>query len=302
MTDRRTLDALSRGYALIGGILDRGIQPEDLTSLREDPALWAALPKTASSEVDLDAINADHHSVLGLNVYARRGVFVDPTLAVTDDDHIAVTLGRLAARSAANEDPVAELASLCRWIAPFAIALRRDGGPFFLALADLLSATIDHHVRAADVDLRSIVLGDRWALDEEDGVRQLVEILVTPARCGGLLTKMDLRSLGSELRIPAGFGSRPQTLENLFASAAEFDESAALLTAIAGRFEVLVDLYDAWSDEHPALAPAAAPWRRSAAFSARRVASMADLVDSSRGRRRSRRDGSDHGADRRESR
>lgn len=278
MIDERTLDGLSRGYGLLGPVLTRGVRPDDVESLEAIDLLASTLPRT-NGDIDYDEINAEHHRVFGLEVFAQRGAYLDVELVASDADAIGNVLSRMAAHCTVGDDPADLHATLVEWIAPFCVSVRRAApSSFFGELANLLAATVEAHSLAADRPVRRTALAEAFTLGDDDGLGALVNALLTPMVCGALLTRRDLAEVGSKQSVPTGFGSRRQTLKNLLDGAADFDKSDTVLRTLAERFGAIADDYDRWAQAHPALAESAASWTARARDTAQRLEDLASRV------------------------
>lgn len=299
MIDARIVDAWTRGYALLGRLFVRGVRAEDLASLEQDASLWDALPKLRT-EVDLDAVGADHYALFERLALPYEGVYRSPEavvgangarladrlhqlgLAVPHDapdhlGHLLVALATLLSRGDLEGARSLLGAHILPWTPAVAAVLLVHGDRFFVAATELALALLDHTAQLLEVTCERDE-ATAWDLDPDDGVDALARSILTPTIAGAMLTARDLTSVSKELQVPAGFVGREQTLKNLVRGAADFSATPTLLEALAVRFERYVERYEAVSAAHAALEPAAASWSRRATHSVDRLRSFAEVV------------------------
>ena len=267
-------EARSRGYGLLGQLILRGLRPEDVATLKQTP-LAAHLP----APLDLDALAAQHHRLLSLEIHPYASLFlspepgalVDPILdacrsagfhvdaASARPDHLGIALmmlsflcGATADALADGEDAIAERtealaqsflsAWLVPWLAPLRAAVHTHTAP-----ADLWRAVLD---------TASALAEDHWAgagtlelpeppplLDEaRTDLRTIATFLLAPAHAGVYLSRADLGGLARGVRVPRGLGGREQELTNLLRAAAEYGEVPALMARIDALLAERADL------------------------------------------------------------
>ncbi len=181
----------------------------------------------------------------------------DPDFTSEFPDHIGVEMRALAFLCGAEADAwqdgrsdqidlMADLQlrfldeHLLRWILPFAGAVAAQGYPLYTSLVNLAKSLAYDH-RAGLGENSSVQPSDfllpaapKLLDDPDTGIREIAEYLIVPAYCGGFLSRDDLTRIARSLRIPHGFGSRKQIMENLLRAAIDYDQMDPLLS-ILGR-------------------------------------------------------------------
>ncbi|WP_168210723.1 TorD/DmsD family molecular chaperone [Persicimonas caeni] len=275
----QTALARSRVYHLLGKLFLYGLTDETLPHVRAVDELADALSvfRAQTGELDLDSAAADYQHIFGFNVFAFGSTFLDETARVGGDetervtdaylaagfpvvetgeaaDHLGVELnflGFLARMESEHTGDDAEHARrltrtfldehLLAWLAPITVAIRRQGHPFFTALADLtLEMVCDHRADLEppdDQSLRELPEPPDILEDPKTGLRDIGKYLLTPAYSGIYLSRDDIRALSRGGELPAGFGARRTMLNNLLRSAADYDG----LTDVLDGLRVLVE-------------------------------------------------------------
>ncbi|MDX1688923.1 MAG: molecular chaperone TorD family protein [Candidatus Promineifilaceae bacterium] len=295
--------ARERTYRLFGRLYLRGPSPSLLPLARALPGLADAVP----AEADPDATAAEHHRLFRFNLFPHQSIFLDPAgllggaesdrvrqsyrqsgYAVDDDagpDHVGHELDFLAflcnAEREALEEGEAVAARRARqrqrhflqghllpWLFPLVLAVRRQGYPFYIALADLtLELVYDHALslgrESALPEASEDLLPEPPPLLEksETGLKEIAAYLVTPPYAGLFLTRDAIGRLGHELDVPWGFGDRQQTLVNLLRSAAQYDAFPALIRALQEMAGEWAAAYERRQEQMPELAPFCRPWQ-----------------------------------------
>ncbi len=261
----QTALARSRAYHLLGKLFLYGLTAETLEHVRAVEPLRETLDvfENEAGELDLDEAAADYQHIFGFNVFAFQSTFLDKTARVGSEetervsdayraagfplvetgesaDHLGVELnflGFLSRMEAEHEGDDAEHARqlartfldehLLGWITPIAVAVRRQGHPFFTALADLtLEMVCDHRAElAAPDDAYTFELPNAPDIldDPKTGLRDISKFLLAPVHSGIYLGRDDIRALSKGGELPAGFGTRRTMLNNLLRSAADYD-------------------------------------------------------------------------------
>lgn len=299
--------ALARGraYALLGDLFHRGLTPALLAQVASVDEFRAALPAT----YDPDEASAAHHSVFGLNVFPYQSVFLGPgallggaertRVAISyaasgyladaadgEPDHIAAELAFLAALCATEADAhaggrtrTAEQAArsmrafldehLLWWLPIFVQAVRRQGDPFYAAVADMtLALGMDHRLALGADDAHATSPGRTRLPASADplaepaaGLKDLADFLATPVQAGLFLSREDIGRIARGCGLPCGFGDRRQMLTTLLRAAAEFDGLPALAAALRGVAQEHVAAYDRYAAGGVPFAVAALDWR-----------------------------------------
>jgi TorA maturation chaperone TorD len=148
-------------------------------------------------------------------------------------------------------------AEIMPWVKQFAIAADIAEYSFYSSMIDLvfavLSAPLVHIVPDAadysavagckmpDEGLKACI-EDQLLTNPKTGIREIATYLLQPERSGFFLSRIAMQKVSAGLNLPGGFGTRLDVLENLFASAIQFD--------VLGDFtnEILEHL-DRWHQE-----------------------------------------------------
>lgn len=174
-----------------------------------------------------------------------------PDLASTDVEHLSSSLRCLAFLSGAEADAIEDSHAaatervrhlarrvldehVLRWLPAFACAVRRTSLAFPMALVDQIEALAFLHRAELSGAPRAFELPAAPAIadSEETSLRDIAELLATPAWSGLALGKHDLARLGRGAGVPRGFGDRVQLLVNLLRSASQYDALDAFLVAL----------------------------------------------------------------------
>jgi hypothetical protein len=144
---------------------------------------------------------------------------------------------------------------LFRWLAPFIMAVRQQGDPFFSQLVDLTLESISQQ-RAEfgrpDSGTNSLPQSQPEAAESIRDSKQLSAYLLTPLLSGIFLSRDDIGRLSRGLSLPRGFGQRRHMIENLFQSATTYEQIPNLLSS-------LQSLLIKWENEYQELALQAGP-------------------------------------------
>lgn len=177
-----------------------------------------------------------------------------PDVGSTDVEHLATSLRCLAFLGGAESDAIEDAHAgaiervrtlsrrvldehVLRWLPALAAAIRRTDLAFPIALVEQIEALALLHRAGIPGAPRAFELPAPPAiLDREDtSLREIAELLATPAASGLVLGKHDIARLGRGARVPRGFGDRVQLLVNLLRGAAQYDTLAALCDALASE-------------------------------------------------------------------
>jgi hypothetical protein len=147
---------------------------------------------------------------------------------------------------------------LVRWLPPFLVALQRQAGPFYQAVARLNWDVVGDHFQE-EPDPWSLPPRPGLLADENTGLRQIAATLLAPPLSGFFLGRDAIGQLARHQTLPRGFGDRQQMLLNLLRSAAQYEQFPALLAelqaVVAGWNQAYVELAGT------ALATAVAVWQ-----------------------------------------
>jgi putative dimethyl sulfoxide reductase chaperone len=293
--------ARARAYALLADLAARGVTEATREAAALSPAIAAALDRYDDPDgpaVDHQFVFGDNvYPIEGAfldpdgqvggapadrlgGLYASCGFHPDPRSE--PPEHLANELRALAFLSAAEADALrdgeAAIAAviaghqrallaqhLVRWVPALAIAVRRAGRSFPAALIDQIEDLLLLHGAATPErdQARAWELAELPDLlgDPEVSLRRIAVVLATPARAGVFLSRADLAGIGRRLRLPRGFGSRVDLLENLLAAAGRFDAVEPLLAALAAVVSDTRDTLAQARYEDGAVSHLTAPWR-----------------------------------------
>ena len=144
---------------------------------------------------------------------------------------------------------------LFRWLAPFILAVRQQGDPFFSHLVDLTLESISQQ-RAEfgrpESGTTSLTKKLPATAESMHDIKQLSAYLLTPLLSGIFLSRDDIGRLSQGLSLPRGFGQRRHMIENLFQSAITYEQIPNLLSS-------LQSLLTKWENEYQELALQAGP-------------------------------------------
>lgn len=269
-------EARHRAYALFGRVFVEGLTTETVATLRSLPAVADVVPepfdadRTAAAHHDalgrqvfpyesaFRSADGQLGGPVGAAVHAayRAGGFA-PQTASTEPDHIGLQLAYLAhlarAEAEAADDGRVDVVERCvahtarfldqhalLWWPSFAGALATQADTAWLARVGALAAELaEGHRAGLDVAVAPPVDQSCAPLDLDDPetrLKDIVEHLVRPARCGVFLSQRGMDRAAVVTGLPTGFGPRPKRLEALWHTAADHHAVEAL--AIALRAEV----------------------------------------------------------------
>lgn len=248
MSTRAVSTPEHRALSAIASVLSRGALDADLVWIRDIPGLQGV------ADQSLDARLAEHERVLGRGVYAFQSVFTrddalrspGPTTwfdrhGLRSDEPDA--LGDQLALFAQTGD--AAFARTLTWTIPALVAVERQGGALYPALARMARALLAEHLQEALVELPAFA--DPLD-DDKTGLRRLAEHLLVPVKSGWFLSRGDLLRLAGQAECPCGFGSRVQMLEAYFRTAVEHERLATAVDVLQSELSI-------WSSE-TAIVPA----------------------------------------------
>jgi hypothetical protein len=115
--------------------------------------------------------------------------------------------------------------------------------------------------------------------DQNTGLKEIAEFLLTPVHSGVFLSRDDLGSLARQLGLPRGFGNRQQIMLNLTRSAVQFNQLPDLLIAVGLRIAIWEDKYATYSNQYPEISLFIAPWEERARHTARLLREIRAQVD-----------------------
>jgi len=233
------------------------------------------------------SIFLDPQSLLGgpvtdsvLAFYRRVGFGV--TFSAESADHAGVELALLAflcgAEADAWRDGLVQEAlrmqhwqrrfldeHLLRWLLPLVFAIHQQQQPFYSALAELtLELALDHRSAlggSAEQDVVGFLPPVPDLLNNEQaGLREIVDYLLTPVFSGLFLSRDDVTRLARRQRLPRGFGTRGQMLTNLLRTAADYESLDRVLTDLQALLEHWRASYAAYLDLAPPVSTIASHW------------------------------------------
>ena len=244
-------------------------------------------------------IAAEHYSVFALEAFPYAGVFTEEEALVggrianrvaaileavgesellgdESPDHIGNILRVTAVllRHAKNDAAVLLLREcLLPWIAPWASAVSRQRGGFWLFVVETCLELLGEHLDGAEPTRDALTAPLK--LSESTGVNQIATALTIPAVAGAFLSREDIRNFGRSFELPTGFGSRRLMLTNLLRAAAEYQQGPALLTALSVFFEEEGEQIDCVSTETKGFSPEiSSAWSTRARQTSSALASM----------------------------
>jgi TorA maturation chaperone TorD len=277
----------SKAYRLFSRLFREGLTRETVALVRALP--WPVDP--VPEPPDFDELAAAHYDLFGFNVFPVASAFLEPegrpVGRITGEslrwrqrlglgehpgeapDHVSSlleTLGRLCADLSDVSEPgekkmlERQAASfldvfVLSWLPSLVCAIKRHGDAFYAHLAELtLELTLSHRLDLMDVAaVPRPEMSTSEPLDlQEASLADAAHFLLDTSRCGLWLSRRDIQQIGRGQRIPSGFGSRRQLLNNLFRSAAEYGRACAVLENIdavaEGTKTCLMDISGACED------------------------------------------------------
>ena len=225
---------LSLAYRLMADLFAGPVEEALLVRARQSPLMGSAMDEQTS----IDEIAAQHQRAFEWAAFPQRGVFMDPggwaegtsARAVTEalasvgltprdtvaTDHLSNILDALAAAMDFGDES-AEARILCGqalpWIPAFTSAVERLGLSFPTALArqveDLLLYHLSSRAGHAPGDFLLGAPPPPLALeDAETRLGDIVDHLLSPARCGLFMSRVDIQSVARSSGGSTGFGGR----------------------------------------------------------------------------------------------
>ena len=240
-----------RAYLLLAELVAKGVDEQRLAQLQRIEPLAAAL----GGDPDLDALAAEHHALLSLEVFPFEGVFLDPQGLVTArTDHLGTILETLA-HASPDEARVLLDEHLLPWLPAFIVAVRAHDEGFYRVVIELALELVLAH-RESLGEPSAVPVEVPGLLDDPDhDLRAIARCLTTPVQSGVFVSRRDIAGLGRRIDVPVGFGSRARMLEHVWRGAGEYGAVGALI-------DELIALLDArgYQELDDRLAPWIAPW------------------------------------------
>jgi len=199
------------------------------------------------ARADDDQVAAEAYALFGRAVFPFEGVFCDDE----------VTARTPLAESLRSQDlPLDELRA---WVPAFCCSVRDFGSPLGDAVASGLERLLAGEATSSVV--YPPLTGQPPDLsDPSTSLSDLVDWLCTPARCGLFLSSPVLERIGRQAGVPRGFGSRRRLLMNLLKSAARYEQTEMVLSALAAVVERHRGLLSTAPWRTGALRAATEPW------------------------------------------
>ena len=172
---------------------------------------------------------------------------------------------------------------LC-WLPTFVIALSLSDHSFYAALGRLtLNIAYDHWISVCQESAISSPTESQTnqlphlsdlLQDEQTNLKQIVEFLTTPPNCGLYLGREAIEKLARSNHLPRGFGSRRQTLSNLFHSAAQYELMPDLLQDLAQVCDVWCTFYERQVKSYPEIESHIETWLQRVASTSTALSAM----------------------------
>lgn len=281
--------ARAPAYDFLGRLFTEGLTPELRGTAEAVPDLAETLPAEPRPEREA----AEHHRVLGLEVYPFASYFLDPRGRLsgppaetardrreaaglpaapngTEPDHLGAELELLAALGGPDEEGSGGAGRASRsapcaltfldehflvWAPPCLEAVRRVGGPFHRTVAELvLELVLDHR--------EALAPGSRPLPRPELPLASPPDAPPDPGALAGWLTvpaRSGLHLAPSEIRALGRGREVPRGFGSRRRTLTNLLRSASRLGALGGILDDLDDLCASWSAAHERLA-SAAPW------------------------------------------
>ncbi|MCO5207142.1 MAG: molecular chaperone TorD family protein [Anaerolineae bacterium] len=300
-------------YTLLSRLYHEGVSAETIPYVE-------AIPTLARHLSQFDDFAATHHGIFRFDIFPYESMFRGTTGLVggliteavgaawhssrimppSEPDHIGNEMALLAFLAGSEADAtVAEKPIVARqmqakqhellmnhvlpWLPSFLTALRVNGHPFYVALADLTWEVVAEHMAARPplTDLNDVLPSAPNILDDErSSIKDIVRFLAIPAYSGLWFGRNTIIKLGRDCNLPRGFGGRIDMEMALFRSAVAYDEVETLLSAIGA-------LAAQWSTHYRAMQTGAthlesfiALWDRRVQDTGNMLARMVQIVTS----------------------
>lgn len=240
-----TREAAEASEPIARALADR--EPDEVAADHEHAFGWCA-PPFAGAYLAEDRVSGGAVERELRALFESGGFAVDPR--GEGAEHLATGLRYLAFLSGAQADAIEDgektiaahvrerlaeaLVRVLAWAPPWADAVRRAERAWPSALVDQIEALLfTHHAALGAPAVQVELPAPELALDDPDtNLMQLAELLATPARCGAVLSRVDIQRLGRGARIPRGFGDRPLLIKNLLAASGRFDATDPVIAAL----------------------------------------------------------------------
>jgi Nitrate reductase delta subunit len=229
-----------------------------------------------------DKLEVRHETLFGFNVFPLGSVFLDDqqyrqnqTLdfllkirkeadlsshdASEPFDHISTALSFLA--SCDDEVLLSRFIDsyLLGWLPILECAIRAHDDVFYSRLSLLTLMLICDMRKSVSISaVPPVLLPERESCildDENNGIREIAEFLVTPARCGIFLSRRSIRQLGNETKIVSGFGRRSSMMLHVLESAAMYGEFSHLVNEIRRYVSVQKSSWEEFGESCVGTAP-----------------------------------------------
>ncbi len=224
----------ARGYRVLARLLQEG-------ALGVDAAVAAVFDATT----DAEALRSEYVAAFDLSVPPYASAFLEanrcvggPVTAMLADRmqigastgpaacHLGVQLEYVARRlevGDAQEAGAFVRDGILVWLPAFAVVMAEQPVPFWRAVvSQALDLAADHAGRTA-ASLQSLRPAEVAApLREAAGLGDIATWLATPAAVGTFISDADIVTIGRAISLPRGFGSRPERIETLLRSAADY--------------------------------------------------------------------------------
>lgn len=203
----------------VAAVFDATAKPEELRS-EYVAAFDLGVPPYASAFLEADRC-VGGHTTASLADRMQTGASTGPAAC-----HLGVQLAYVARRLDAGDAAEARAfvrEAILSWLPSFAVVLAEQPVPFWRAV---VSQTLDlaaDHAGSTEVPPQPVRLADVPApLRDSAGLGDIASWLATPAAVGTFISDADLVTIGRRVSLPRGFGSRPERIETLLRSAADY--------------------------------------------------------------------------------
>lgn len=204
----------------IAAVFDATASPEDLRS-EYVAAFDLGVPPYASAFLEADRCVGGQVTAM-LADRMRTGASTGPAAC-----HLGVQLEYVAHRlevGDAGEALAFARGAMLSWLPTFAVVLREQPVPFWRAVvSQALDLVADHAGTSEAVEGPLVPAAVPKPLHDSAGLADIARWLATPAAVGTFISDADVVALGRSISVPRGFGSRPERIETLLRSAADYD-------------------------------------------------------------------------------
>lgn len=218
----------------VAAVFDATAKPEDLRS-EYVAAFDLGVPPFASAFLEADRCVGGQVTA-NLADRMQTGASTGPAAC-----HLGVQLAYVARRLDAGDAAEARAfvrEAILAWLPTFAVVLAEQPVPFWRAVVSQALDLAADHAGRTEAPREPLLPAEMPApLRDSAGLGDIATWLATPAAVGTFISDADIVAIGRSISLPRGFGSRPERIETLLRSAADY---GCVAKATEGVGELLV--------------------------------------------------------------